>query len=179
MRSQQRQLKTAPPMMTTDCRWNMCRRGALSEAGELDIAPMRKKDLARIFTIEQETISGWTKSQFEEELLQPRGFQYTARISSSAEIVAFLCGRLIDGEAEILKLAVAKRFRRQHIGDRLLKHALNRLRRQGVKCCFLECRATNMAAQGIYAKNGFITTGIRKGYYTGPAEDAVLMMKKF
>jgi ribosomal-protein-alanine N-acetyltransferase len=166
-------------MISIDCRRNTCRRGAFGKPGKLDIAPMRKKDLARIFKIEQETISGWTRSQLEEELLQPAGFQYTVRISTTTEIVAFLHGRLVDSEAEILKLAVAKRFRRQHIGDRLLKYSLNRLRQQGVKCCFLECRATNIAAQGIYAKNGFTTTGVRKGYYSGPSEDAVLMMKKF
>ena len=39
----------------------------------------------------------------------------------------------------------------------------------------LEVRASNIAAQGLYYKYGFVQVGLRRGYYTDNREDGVLM----
>lgn len=39
----------------------------------------------------------------------------------------------------------------------------------------LEVRASNTAAQSLYAKYGFAKVGVRRGYYTDNREDGVLM----
>jgi ribosomal-protein-alanine N-acetyltransferase len=43
----------------------------------------------------------------------------------------------------------------------------------------LEVRATNVTAQNLYRKLGFITApgAVRKGYYTDTGEDAIVMWK--
>jgi ribosomal-protein-alanine N-acetyltransferase len=41
----------------------------------------------------------------------------------------------------------------------------------------LEARASNMAAQTLYAELGFVKYGLRRGYYQDNGEDAVLMEK--
>ena len=39
-------------------------------------------------------------------------------------------------------------------------------------------RAGNAAAIHLYEKAGFVSAGIRPGYYEKPAEDALIMWKK-
>jgi ribosomal-protein-alanine N-acetyltransferase len=150
------------------------RKGSCSFA----VASMLIADLPQIQNIEKDSASGWNLQQFIEELKQPDSFQYVARENTAASIRAFICGRRVDDEVEILKLAVAKLNRRQGIGLFLLTYALDLLAQQGARSCFLELRSSNSAARRLYEKVGFEQTGIRKKYYTAPFEDAVLMMKK-
>ena len=42
---------------------------------------------------------------------------------------------------------------------------------------FLEVRESNVAAVELYKSYGFVSTGKRKGYYSNPKEDALLMVK--
>ncbi len=39
----------------------------------------------------------------------------------------------------------------------------------------LEVRESNLAAQSLYKKHGYTEVGRRRGYYSLPKEDAVLM----
>ena len=48
---------------------------------------------------------------------------------------------------------------------------------RGLSKLCLEVRASNAAALSLYEKNGFYRVGIRRGYYTAPKEDAVLLDK--
>ena len=38
-------------------------------------------------------------------------------------------------------------------------------------------RAQNGAARALYASLGFVQTGMRRGFYTNPRDDAVLLQK--
>jgi ribosomal-protein-alanine N-acetyltransferase len=53
--------------------------------------------------------------------------------------------------------------------------ALLQAREEGARHAFLEVRAGNLAAQTLYKKYGFITTGVRPRYYKDNDEDAILM----
>jgi ribosomal-protein-alanine N-acetyltransferase len=43
----------------------------------------------------------------------------------------------------------------------------------------LEVRKSNLAAQKLYESIGFLTTGIRKAYYSDDGEDAFAMTLEF
>jgi ribosomal-protein-alanine N-acetyltransferase len=45
----------------------------------------------------------------------------------------------------------------------------------GVRRATLEVRRSNVAAQRLYAGAGFSVVGVRSGYYTQPAEDALIL----
>ena len=48
---------------------------------------------------------------------------------------------------------------------------------QGIVTFHLEVRESNLSARRLYERLGFYTDGLRKGYYTDPDEDAVLMSR--
>jgi ribosomal-protein-alanine N-acetyltransferase len=87
-------------------------------------------------------------------------------------VAGFLAWRaLVEGESEILNLAVAPEFRRQGVARRLWKAFL------GVTpgTVFLEVRESNKAARNLYVSLGFQELGRRPGYYQAPLEAAIVM----
>ena len=78
-------------------------------------------------------------------------------------------------EGYISNVAVTESYRRQKIGDMLISELVKRANDLELALVTLEVRASNEPAKALYAKHGFEVVGIRKGYYTKPKEDAVLM----
>jgi ribosomal-protein-alanine N-acetyltransferase len=144
----------------------------------LIILPMQPEDLPEILTLEADALSAWNRDQLEAELEQPTGFQFVVRRKGTDKIIAFLCGRVMVDEAEILKLSVAQSERRKGVGRQLLHFVVKLYSEKGVKNCFLELRASNTAARNLYEKEGFSIIGKRNNYYMEPAEDAILMKRK-
>lgn len=93
-------------------------------------------------------------------------------------IMGFLLIRAIGDEAEILTLAVDPMARRQGCARSLLAASKHDLAERGVARLFLEVAADNVAALSLYEALGFVTVGLRKGYYRrdqGPNMDAKLL----
>ncbi|MDO4804351.1 MAG: ribosomal protein S18-alanine N-acetyltransferase [Lachnospiraceae bacterium] len=82
---------------------------------------------------------------------------------------------MVPWEADITNITVREEARNQGIGRRLLDEIIRRCPEHGVSVIHLEVRESGEAARHLYEKIGFKTDGIRKGYYTSPTEDAVLM----
>ncbi len=96
----------------------------------------------------------------------------------AGEVVGFLVTRrLVEGEAEVLNLAVRASERRKGIGRELLRRALERW----PGTWFLEVRASNFGAQSCYESLGFRQVGLRPGYYGtedgNSAEEGIVMEK--
>ena len=66
---------------------------------------------------------------------------------------------------------------RHGVARALLDAAFRDLREEGAACIFLEVRTQNAPARALYTSLGFTQTGVRKGFYKNPADDAVLMKK--
>lgn len=123
---------------------------------------------ARCFT----TPRPWSEADFAAFLQDPLAFLLTEGDA------AFLLGRAVAGEAELLTLAVAPESRRLGLGRKLLARFLYQARLRGAETAFLEVAADNTAARALYATSGFTESGRRKNYYatpTGSRLDAVLM----
>lgn len=87
-------------------------------------------------------------------------------------IAGFLCARkLADDECELLNIAVAPGQRRHGIGASLLREYL----RGFSGTVFLEVRRSNLGAQKFYKSLNFQEISVRKGYYSDPCEDGVVM----
>jgi [ribosomal protein S18]-alanine N-acetyltransferase len=92
--------------------------------------------------------------------------------------VGFLAARQLPDEAEILNIAVHRDFRRKGVASALLLAALDRFRASVIRRVFLELRESNHAARTLYDRHGFTPSGVRRGYYRDPTEDALCMHKE-
>ncbi len=145
---------------------------------DISIGVMEADDVAEAAQLDSENLSAWTASHFKSLLNQPHNWHFVARTAATHILVGYICGQALLGEAEIHKIAVAKGYRRQHIGHRLLDHALACLKKNSVSSCFLELRASNLAARKLYESFDFSPCGIRKKYYNSPREDAIIMRRQ-
>jgi len=93
-------------------------------------------------------------------------------VGTDSDWVGYVLARVISGEAEILHIEVDGRFRKRGLATLLLAKLLRECEVNKVN---LEVRLSNEGAQVLYRKMGFVVTGSRKGYYSRPKEDAVLM----
>lgn len=81
-------------------------------------------------------------------------------------------------ESELHSLAMLPGKRRRGLGAALLKSALSAARKRGATEMFLEVRRSNQAAIALYERAGFAALSVRRGYYSHPREDALVMCKR-
>ena len=110
-----------------------------------------------------------------ESLLEAASSDSAWIAEASGQKVAFLVGRSVADEFEILNLAVASAHRRRGIALRLMKEALRHAQKTGARRAYLEVRDSNKAAIALYSRFGFTECGRRPRYYQYPMEDAVVL----
>jgi ribosomal-protein-alanine N-acetyltransferase len=141
---------------------------------------MTVEDIQAVHEIDMLSFSlPWSERSFRFELTEnPVSRGWVAEVNG--QIAAMLVLWFFVDEAHIATIAVHPDFRRQGIGEEILIHALQAAQDEGARRAFLEVRAGNAAAQGMYKKYGFEVTGVRPGYYKDNNEDALLMnLEKF
>jgi ribosomal-protein-alanine N-acetyltransferase len=135
-------------------------------------------DLDRVIAIEQESFTNpWTREMYVSEL-ENHGvsFLFVARNRESLPIGFCAFWRIRD-ELHINNLAVLPAYRRQGVATALLSHVLREGAGQGVLRATLEVRTSNDAARQLYEQFGFSVAGVRRGYYSDPPEDALILWK--
>ena len=102
---------------------------------------------------------------------------YLAR-DEHGHVVGFCSVWRVAEELHINNLAVKPEFRRRGAATALLKHALGEGARVGARRATLEVRRSNDAARLLYERFGFTVGGIRRGYYSKPIEDALVLSRE-
>ena len=92
--------------------------------------------------------------------------------------LAYCILQTLGCEAELLRIAVKKSGQNSGVGRILLMELCKKAQEENIQSIFLEVRASNEKAIGLYEKLGFRQTGLRKNYYKQNPEDAVLMTKE-
>lgn len=110
----------------------------------------------------------WTAAEFADLLNDPHVFLLNRPD-------AFLLGRVVVDEAELLTLAVAPAARRQGIARALLGEFAATSQARGAIRAFLEVAGDNGPAKALYRGAGWREAGKRRHYY-GPELDAVIMV---
>ena len=90
-------------------------------------------------------------------------------------VVGYAAVSSVLDEGSLDNIAVAPEYRRQGVGEALLRQVLCRGGEQGLAVFYLEVRDGNDPAIALYQKHGFVEVGRRKNYYEKPKEDAILM----
>jgi len=120
---------------------------------------------------------GWSQHEFERLLTERNVLAH--RATHGRVLVAFILSRMVDGEAEILSIAVAHSRRQRRLGRRLLELHLGRLAGLGVRAVFLEVDEDNEPARRLYRATGFREVGRRHAYYPhGEQAAAALVLRR-
>ena len=143
------------------------------------IRRMMPDDLEQVIAIDQASFSlPWPERSFRFELSDnPAARCWVAEMDG--RVIGMLVLWLIVDEAHIATIATQTEFRMRGVAKELLSHALTSAVNEGAKSAFLEVRESNVAAQTMYHKYGFVETGRRPHYYKNNNEDAILMTLTF
>ena len=115
----------------------------------------------------------WSADEFRSLLADPSVF-----LTGNAE--AFVLGRVVLDEAEILTLTTHPDLRRQGRARVVLEEFTNEAAKRGAVTAFLEVAADNIAAVSLYLSAGFAEIARRRGYYRktdGSTVDAVILCR--
>jgi len=140
---------------------------------------MVASDLAGVLSIERATFPApWNEEHFLHELYE-NPFAYNRVIRApEGQVVAYATAWVIGEELRINNIAVQGKARRRGFGKALMRDLLKRGRLGRCEAAFLEVRPTNGSAIRLYERLGFRGVGFRRGYYSNPKEDALIMRRR-
>jgi ribosomal-protein-alanine N-acetyltransferase len=144
---------------------------------DIKILPFNESHVDGVVTVSMLSFPvSWSKSSMEDEV-NNKFARYIVAICNDT-IVGFAGTWIILDEAHITNIAVHPEYRGCSIGSRLMEALLAVAKLEGATSSTLEVRASNMVAQNLYKKYGFVTEGSRKHYYEDNKEDAIIMWKR-
>lgn len=138
----------------------------------MTVVPMEERHLDTLAEIEKACFHApWSADMLREEL--GKGIFLVAE--QDGAVAGYVGCQTVLDEGYITNVAVSPDCRRQGIGRALIAELTERAKRAGLAFVTLEVRASNAPAITLYEGAGFRRVGVRKNFYTAPAEDAVLM----
>ena len=143
---------------------------------DLVIVPMRRAHIRKIMPIEQQVYPRpWTAQVFVEELEQARiGKRHYLVGTIGDELVGYGGLLYVENDAHVTNIAVHPLWRSRGIATELLLDLAWQANYRGCEAMTLEVRHTNVAAQQLYRRFGFVPAGVRKKYYEN-RDDAIVM----
>lgn len=144
---------------------------------KIDIYPSKVEDAKSIYIISALSFpSPWSLESIEKELSSNDAANYvTAKIDD--QVIGYGGFWIVLDEAHITNIAVHPEYRGIGAGNKIMDALIEVCKIHHVHEMTLEVRKSNLRAQNLYEKYGFIEEGIRKKYYADNQEDAVIMWK--
>ena len=147
----------------------------------LEIRHAQVEDLAEVVRIERAVPEAphWGESVYRDMLLQDSGEITLNRAlfvaGNSERILGFAVVAVVADQAELESIAVDPERRRLGVGRALSGAVILWGHGAGAQEMLLEVRSASAEARALYDCLGFRETGLRRGYYSDPPDDAVLM----
>jgi ribosomal-protein-alanine N-acetyltransferase len=137
------------------------------------------QQIDEVLAIEEASFtSPWTREMYLAELENAGvSFCFLACDADGRSIGFCSFWRVLD-ELHINNLAVIPDRRRAGVASALLTFVLTEGARLGARRATLEVRQSNDPARYLYERFGFTVAGIRRGYYTRPVEDALVLWRE-
>ena len=145
--------------------------------GNVEIAPMRRRDLKRgVLDVEAACHPlPWSQKVFTSEVDQMRqGSRYYVTAQIEQRFVGHAGLWFAPDEAHITNVAVSPDHRRRGIARQMLIALADVAVERGHDAWTLEVRASSTGAHELYRQFGFVPAGIRQKYYAN-VEDAIVM----
>lgn len=138
---------------------------------QLKIEPFSIEYIEDVSEMHFQIPEGWSMKSLISDIANSATQSYVAQAGGRA--VGF-CSYLVTDDAELLFVCTHPSFRRQGIATALLSRTMDKLPER-INSIVLEVRSKNEGAISLYEKLGFEKLGIRKNFYSTPADDAVVM----
>lgn len=138
------------------------------------LAPMAPRDVEAVRAIDVAVYANpWSVSTWRKEL---SGADRRHLVAIDGHEVVGHAGLLfVLDEAHVTTVAVRPDREGEGIATRLLADLLDDARRHGSTAATLEVRAADRRPQRLYGRFGFQPAGVRRGYYTNPDDDGIVM----
>ncbi len=147
-------------------------------AGTFELRKLELRDLNEIERIERESYpTPWSRSMFAGELAKPSSLSLGAFEPGTGALLGYLViSRYVDAW-HVMNVAVAPAHRRRGIARTLLDRLFDETSSDERRGYTLEVRVSNEGAIRLYEQLGFVSRGVRRGYYTDNREDALIMWR--
>lgn len=140
------------------------------------IIPAEPAHLPEISALEQACFSRpWSLKSLGNAICDPNAAWLVAERGGT--VAGYIGMQFILDEGTVTNLAVRQDCRRCGVASLLLEAALERAERLSLSTVALEVRESNLAARKLYASHGFEQCGLRRGYYSDPDEDALILIR--
>ena len=144
----------------------------------MKIEKMTKEHLESVYIIETECFSHpWSKQSLENELNNDTSLFWVA--TENNDVIGYIGMSVVIDEGYIFNVAVSETHRKKGVGSALINELVTYGKKNNLCFITLEVRESNINAQSLYSKFGFIKVGERKNYYSEPKENAILLTKYF
>ena len=137
----------------------------------IKITPFTIHHIEDVSEIHFQVLDGWSMKSLISDIANTSTISYVAEYDGRA--FAF-CSYLVTDDAEVLFVCTHPSYRGHGIATKLLKESMDMLP-EHINNVVLEVRSKNEGAIHLYKKLGFKELGVRRGFYTTPADDAIVM----
>ncbi len=146
---------------------------------EIHIVPMDSTHLDGMEELERQCFPDpWSRKILEDLLGDPHAYGLAA-VDGAGVLLGYASLHVVLDEGHINNVAVRPAARRQGVATSLLLALKQYGQAQKLAFLTLEVRESNQEARALYAGQGFAEVGRRRGYYTHPKEDAMIMTLEF
>ena len=140
----------------------------------ISIKHFNKKNIDLCYELDSNTISFWSKSQWENEF-KKEGIEVLGLIMSNL-VIGICVFQVVVDEAQINYLVINQNFRKKGFGTYLMSYLIKLCEKQKINKLLLEVSRENVIAEKFYSSLNFLTVGIRRKYYRD-GSDALLKEK--
>jgi len=142
------------------------------------IKKMSEHHLDAVLSVEQRSFSHpWSRQSIIDELQKESSYLFVA-LENDIVIGYCVMSTVLD-EGSLLDICVDSNYRRKGVAKALFDKLCEVASQLSLAFITLEVRASNFGAISLYNSLGFEKVALRKGYYSKPVEDAVLMTRYF
>ena len=141
------------------------------------IRTAEERDIDRLTELDALCFSmPWSREAFHQELCEnPLAFYMV--LESEDNVIGYAGLWMILSEGHITNVAVEPAMRRKGLAELLLRELFQQAGDRGIQRFTLEVRPSNVAANGLYEKLGFVVMGRRKQYCEDNGEDALILWR--
>jgi ribosomal-protein-alanine N-acetyltransferase len=143
------------------------------------LQPLRIQDLDEVLAIELQAYSHpWTRGNFVDSLAA--GYVAFVLREPGGQLLGYFLAMQVLDEMHLLNITVAPARQGQGLARQMLDALCLLARARGCDQIWLEVRHSNERARQLYARYGFVQTGLRRDYYPAETgrENALLMTLK-